>query len=72
MNWLKVLGVLVPLGILASGLGALATMGTNLDALTGEVTLVAVAAGFLVVLAVMGAVSVVGARSKEWRANTYW
>ncbi|WP_435318296.1 hypothetical protein [Haloarchaeobius sp. TZWSO28] len=72
MNWLKVLGVLVPLGILVAGLGALATLGTNLETLTDVLPLPAVAAGFIIVVAVMGAVSVVGAGSKEWRANTYW
>ncbi|WP_439026330.1 hypothetical protein [Haloarchaeobius sp. DT45] len=72
MNWLKVLGVLVPLGILAAGLGALATFGTNLSDLTDVVGLPAIAAGLAIVVLVMGGVSVLGAGSKEWRANTYW
>ncbi|WP_435358256.1 hypothetical protein [Haloarchaeobius sp. DFWS5] len=72
MNWFKVLGGLVPLGILLASVAALATMGTGLSNLTDAVALPAVAAGLVLVVVVMGAVCAVGARSKEWRSNTYW
>jgi hypothetical protein len=72
MNWLKVLGVLVPLGIALSTLGALVAFGTGVADVPASLTTPSLAAGIALVVVVMGLVCLLGAKSKEWRANPYW
>ncbi|WP_435332659.1 hypothetical protein [Haloarchaeobius sp. TZWWS8] len=72
MTRFKALGMLVPVAIVFSGLVALVALGVNLGSLADVASSTAVAAGIAVVVLVMGGVSALGARSKEWLENTYW
>lgn len=72
MNWLKALGLLVPLGIALSALGALAGLGSGLSAPPESVGVTPAAATLAFVALVLLGVVAFGRRSRRWVSRQYW
>ena len=72
MSWLKTLGVLAPLGILAVALAGLAGLGTGLSSPPASVGATATGVTAAVVVVVLGVLCIAGARWGGWLSTPYW